>query len=207
MRRSMRLLALLLMCLLAQFLIGCNGRSNGTASPVPSTPNATRPIAQFPPLTTVDWANFTYYSSCYGNHLPFHVVNGTATNNGIQLRTLQAVYGDLTGDGQPEVAIPYICTGADFGGERVFVYTGNAEHPILMGDLPTNTGAGANTFGSVMTVAIMNGLITLSGVGYGPGEPRCCPGLQITSSYRWDGSRFVMVSDRVVSLTATPTTK
>ncbi|HLI88257.1 MAG TPA: hypothetical protein VKV37_06175 [Ktedonobacteraceae bacterium] len=146
------------------------------------------------PLTKVDWSNFTYHSSCYGNTQPFKTKDGKARVNGISFQVYKPVFGDLTGDGQPEAAIPYSCAAADFAGVRVFVYSGVAAHPVLLGDLPLAGGIGnGNTWGSVQQTTINNQQITLSGQGYSASTPHCCPDLHITASYRWDGKQFVLV--------------
>ena len=119
--------------------------------------------------------------------------------NGVHLQVYTPVYGDLTGDGQPEAAIPYSCTAADFGGVNVFVYTGNASKPVLLGELDVMS-PGSHNGGTVETVTISKGIIQLVGKGYTPDAPHCCPDLRIQTSYRWNGSHFVMVSNEVTKL-------
>jgi len=170
--------------------------------PVIQSPSPTPTLSSS--LMSVDWANFTYSSSCYGIRQTYHVHNGTAMVNNIFFQVEKPVFGDLTGDGQPEAVIPYSCTGADFGGESVFVYTGDATNPMLIGDLPTSDQLANNNLGSVEKVTINNSELILSGKAYGLGDAQCCPSLQYTVTYRWNGSAFVVVNLSEVSLTPTP---
>jgi len=178
------------------------GSSTLPASSSASAPPAatTSTVHQAVPLTTVDWRNFTYTSSCFSDKAQQFVVrNGMGVLNGVHLQVYTPVYGDLTGDGQPEAAIPYSCTAADFGGVNVFVYTGNASKPVLLGELDVMS-PGSNNGGTVETVTISKGIIQLVGKGYTPDAPHCCPNLRIQTSYRWNGSHFVMVSNEVTKL-------
>ncbi len=107
-----------------------------TMSSLPSMSRQSVPQTQ--PLTTVDWANFTYISSCYSSSPQQYTVhNGTATVGMDEFRRGTAIFGDLTGDGQPEAVILYSCVAADSYGPRTLVYSGTAEHPVLLADLPS----------------------------------------------------------------------
>jgi len=184
-----RLRCLPAMMLLMCFLIGC-----GTSSQLP--PSNVKAAAPSPTSTTsltmVDWANFTYISSCYGNTQPFKARNGKAQNQLVHFQIYTPItYGDLTGDGQPEAVIRYSCTGADFGGVHVFVYSGTANHPILLGELPLIVKDGQGGNWSIETVHIANQVLQLSGRGYSASAPHCCPDLRVEASYRWDGKHFI----------------
>lgn len=185
MRKRVRCSLIGLCGLLLVFVMGCSEvpqpqsvNSNGRSSPA----NA--------PLTAVDWANFTYFSSCYENTRPFHTKKGTAVNDYVHFNVfLPPKYGDLTGDGHPEAVVPYQCSAADAGGVHVFVYTGNASHVRLIGDLPSPNAEG--NFDNVKRITISNQVLYLEGDGYSPQAARCCPDLYIKTSYRWNGKEFV----------------
>ena len=172
--------------------------STTASSPTQATPTSTVTPAAL--LTAVDWRNFTYTSSCYSDKpQQFVVRNGEGVVDGIHLQVYKPVYGDLTGDGQPAAAIPYSCSAADFAGVSVFIYSGNASKPVLLGELSLMS-PGSNNGGTVDTVTINHGIIQLIGKGYTPTAPHCCPDLHIKTSYRWNGSRFVVVSSDVSKL-------
>jgi hypothetical protein len=152
------------------------------------------------PLTAVDWANFTYVSSCYGSPHSFTTHNGLATSQQIHLEVFPPVYGDLTRDGQPEAIIRYSCSSADFGGVRAFVYTGNKAHPILLGDLPLPVQHRDSSEWIVDQVSINNETLQLKGKTYSLLAARCCPDQQFQASYRWDGVRFVTTHFAITSL-------
>lgn len=182
--------------LVASAIVGCGNVSNAQST-VATTPT-TQPSA--PPLTKVDWNNFTYTSSCYSDKpRQFVVKNGEGAIDGTHLQVYKPVYGDLTGNGQLEAAVPYSCFAADSSGVRVFVYSGNAKKPVLLGELVLMS-PGAGMEGSVDSVTINNGIIQLTGKGYSPTAPHCCPDLRIKTSYHWNGSRFVIVSSQVTRL-------
>ena len=193
---------LFLLLLVGSAIAACTGPSpsaySSASSPTQASPTST--VKQAAPLTTVDWGNFTYTSSCYSNKpQQFVVRNGEGVVDGIHLQVYKPVYGDLTGDGQPAAAVPYSCSAADFAGVSVFVYTGNASKPVLLGDLSLMS-PGSNNGGTVDTVTINHGILQLIGKGYTPDAPHCCPDLHIKTSYRWNGSRFVIVSSEVSKL-------
>jgi len=54
--------------------------------------------------------------------------SGVARDGAVRFQVYAPLYADLTGDGRPEALVPYSCTGADFGGVQLFVYTGDAAH-------------------------------------------------------------------------------
>ena len=143
-------------------------------------------------LMDVDWANFTYTATCYGQTLQFQTQDGVTQKNGIHLQVDKPVFGDITGDGKDEAVIPYACAAADFGGVRAFVYSGDAANPTLLGNLPQPSRSKGEAWGSIDTIRIDGGKIYVSGKGYSAAAPRCCPDLQIEMRYRWDGKQFVV---------------
>src|SRR5690242_21868040 len=114
MRKRCYLLPILFVC----FLAACGPLSQPSSSSTKeatSPPSSTRTAVSSPAtgttLRAVDWADFTYFSSCYGNTQPFKARNGKAQNNQIRFEVYQPVsFGDLTGDGQLEAAVRYSCT-------------------------------------------------------------------------------------------------
>jgi hypothetical protein len=157
--------------------------------------------AQATPLTAVDWMNRTYATSCFADHsIRYAVHSGLGQVGGVHVQVYPPLYGDVTGDGQPEAFVPYACTGADFGGVRVFVYAGTASAPRLLGDLPAPLAGKGQTFSSIHTVTLpaltvlpQARVFTVSGAGLSATATHTCPDLQITASYRVAGGRLVPV--------------
>jgi hypothetical protein len=186
MHASRRSCSFLCWCLLTVSLLGCGP---GTSGGPPHLASHTSPA----PLTGVDWANFTYFSSCYGNIQPFKAKNGRARNDHVTFEVFPPAFGDLTGDGQPEAALPYRCSAVDKGGIQVFVYSGTAAHPRLLGQLPLSRPSGGVPVFNSLEVQIHNEQIQLTGTSYSAAAPRCCPDRSLSLWYRWNGSQFVTV--------------
>jgi hypothetical protein len=175
-------------CLLTVSLWGCRSGS-AVLPPHPASPTPPASLT----LTGVDWANFTYFSSCYGNTQPFKARDGRGRNDHITFEVFPPVFGDLTGDGQPEAALPYRCSASDKGGIQVFVYSGTAAHPRLLGQLPLSRPSGGVPMFNSLAVQIHNEQIQLTGMSYSAAAPRCCPDRSLSLWYRWNGSQFVTV--------------
>jgi hypothetical protein len=200
MKRTSLFLLLLCCAAIIVFLVSCGTGASSTQSEQNAMPIETATVVPVVPgsLATVDWANFTYTSSCYGNTQPFHVTNGQAVNNGVHLEVFSPKYGDLTGSGQLEAVILYQCSAADAMGRHVFVYTGSAKQPVLIGNLPP-AGA-ANAIADITAMAIDHKTLHLEGRGYSSSAPHCCPDLFIKTDYTWNGSAFVVVKSSVGKL-------
>lgn len=198
--RGMILFSRALLCgITIAFLAGCGTTGQVTPAKTNHTPaEQTNSNTTATPLTSVDWANFTYFSSCYGNTQNFHTKNGQATNDHIHFSVFTPTYGDLTGNKQPDAVVPYQCTAADSSGVQAFVYSGTAEHPVLIGNLPLPDSRG--TIANITNVTISNGVLQLEGQGYSTHAPHCCPDLFIKTSYKWQGKAFMVVQNSVRSL-------
>lgn len=203
-------LRILCSCGLLAALLGGPGLS-GYASPAHAAAPAYKPAggptvraaSAGPPLTSVDWQSFTYTSSCFSNHpQQFVARNGAARAGFIHFQVYTPIFGDITGDGQPEAIVPYSCTGADFGGVHAFVYTGTAGRPRLLGEIPSSTIGGR--FASIHTVTLpaltalpSQRVLQVSGTGYSANAAHDCPDLRVTASYRVMGGRLVSIGSTV----------
>lgn len=186
-----------LLCgIIIAFLAGCGttAQSTQTKSSQTQSGQATSNTTSTP-LTSVDWTNFVYFSSCYGNTQTFHTKNGQATNNHVHFSVYPPTYGNLTGNKQPDAVVPYQCSAADSAGVHAFVYRGTAEHPVLIANLPLPDPKG--TIGNITKITISNGMLQLEGTGYSANAPHCCPDLFIKTSYKWQGESFVIVQTSV----------
>ena len=182
------------------------------AAPTPSTHAPAKRVQGGPDsLTTIDWSDGAYTSACFSAHpRQFIARHGLATIDGTHFQVYPPIYGDITGDGRPEAIVPYSCTGADFGGVHVFVYTGTAGQPRLLGEIPSATvgsGMGASappSIASVNTVTLpaltalpSQRVLQISGTGYSANAPHSCPDLTITSRYRVAGNKLINAGSTV----------
>jgi hypothetical protein len=195
--RAIGLFSRTLLCgIIIAFLAGCGPAGQTTQTKSSSTPaEQVNSNTTATPLTAVNWANFAYFSSCYGNTQTFHTKNGQATNDHIHFSVYPPTFGNLTGNKQPDAVIPYQCSAADSMGVHAFVYSGTAEHPILVGNLPLPDPKG--TIGNITKITISNGILQLEGTGYSANAPHCCPDLFIKTSYKWQGKSFEIVQTSV----------
>lgn len=146
------------------------------------------------PLTSVNWKNFSYTSSCFSSSpLRFVARNGLAVTNHIHFQVYTPLYGDLTGNGQLAAIVPYSCTAADFGGVHLYVYAGTASKPKLLGQIPAPGAPYAGSINSVTAVTLPitlmgnvgeSPLLQVTGIGYSANAPHTCPDLLITSRFQ-----------------------
>lgn len=96
-------------------------------------------------------------------------------------RTLVA---DLDGDGKPEVVaeINWYMGNSHFGRLVVFVEAGNGLQKVAQSEDP---------LGLVQRISIEDGLIQVESLWPGPNDARCCPSLEKTTRYRWQGDKVV----------------
>jgi len=189
------------LCLL--LLLSACGTSSATIPPVRATvsldtvasPTSTESSFQPTPtpsasLEHINWSNFTYTFSCFTAH-PVQVTlhNSQANQDGVHYTIQKPVFGDLTGDGQPEAVIIYHCEGGGTSPLLVFVYSGTEQQPTLLANLPSN----GDKLATVISALIVHGILQLSGYGYSANVPLCCPDLLVTTTYQWNGSNFSAV--------------
>lgn len=192
------LFSLLAASLLILPLLSACGNALSSATTQPGASTQTAPAS----LQQVDWNNFTYIFTCYTDQPAIvKVTNGSAHPGYVYYTVSKPVFGDLTGDGQPEAVIPFQCSAADTAPAQVFVYTGTAQHPRQLATLPLG---GTQPMLSVRSATIANGTLLLSGDGYTPHDPLCCPSLHTTITYQWNGTNFAVIATHS-SLIATPT--
>ncbi|MEV6630924.1 hypothetical protein AB0M54_09245 [Actinoplanes sp. NPDC051470] len=105
---------------------------------------------------------------------------------------------DLTGDGRKEVVVAGTCvylSGAD--GAHVLIYPGNdrdIENLIPLVDI------GQDQDLTSAAVRIDGRRVTVTSKALSKKAPTCCPDLQITQTYKWDGGTFVRTNISQVKL-------
>lgn len=194
-RRTILYLSLLTCLLLFPLLVACNQVSSGTLyQHILQEPTAIPATS----LEKVDWSNFTYTFTCYtAQPVTITLHNGSAQRNGITYSVLKPVFGDLTGNGQPEAVLIFQCTAADAAPARVFVYAGTARHPTLLAILPPDD----HTHFGVRTASISQGILQLTGDGYARRDSPCCPSLKVITRYKWTGTHFDVLDAEASPLT------
>jgi hypothetical protein len=185
----------------ALLLVGLTAHGAPAAQPV--VPKQALPPTA--PLTSVDWSNFTYISSCFSDHPVRYVThNGLAQNGGIHFQVYTPLFGDLTGDGRQEAFVTYSCTGADFGGVHLFVHTGTAGRPRLLADVPSPGAPSTGNLASVHTITLpvltallRQRILQVNGVGYSATATHTCPDLDIALRYQMSGDHLVPAGSTV----------
>ncbi len=109
--------------------------------------------------------------------------------------------GDLTGDGQPEVAVVVGChpTGSSpgYATNEVQVFTGTTNGPRMLERLtPPFPASGLGNFPPVFggynpVFDIRNGNLITSIEAWAPGDCHACASIFRTVSWRWNGQRFI----------------
>lgn len=166
-----------------------------TSSNTRSAPTPTPTQGSAGSLEQIDWSNFTYTFSCFtGTPVQVKMKNGQADQNGVHYTVQKPVFGDLNGDGHPEAVIIYHCEGGGTSPQLVYVYTGTEQQPTIMAYLP---GDGSK-LQTVNQAAIVAGILQLTGYGYSDNVPLCCPDLLVTTTYKWNGSTFTVVTSQSI---------
>jgi hypothetical protein len=109
-----------------------------------------------------------------------------AAHEGGRVDVFPAVAADVTGDGLPEAIVRAECAhGASEWPDSVYVYSDASGTPTLIGTLLTQS---ANSYATRIAPhgrAITLGLVTWSHYAAG-----CCPDLDSTQTFTWNGSSF-----------------
>ena len=105
---------------------------------------------------------------------------------GVYTEVSRSVVADLDGDGKPEVLaeINSLMGNSHFGRLVVFVEAGNGLRKVAQSEEP---------LGLVDGIAAADGLIQVQSRWPGPNDPRCCPSLEKTTHYRWQGDKVTEV--------------
>ena len=166
-----------------------------TSSNTQSTPALTPTRGSADSLEQIDWSNFTYTFSCFtGTPVQVKMKNGQADQNEVHYTVQKPVFGDLNGDGHSEAVIIYHCEGGGTSPQLVYVYTGTEQQPTIMAYLPGD-GSKLETVNQAVVVA---GNLQLTGYGYSDNVPLCCPDLLVTTTYKWNGSAFAVVTSQSI---------
>jgi hypothetical protein len=167
------------------------------AAPVPTDPNY--------------WANRTYVAACPGiAPQPFSAVMHAGAGHGAPQNGFTQGFdvgvggprgfavGDLTGDGQPEVAVVVGChptgTSPGYATNEVQIFTGSANGPKMLARLtpPYPDSPYPPVFGGYNPVFKISGGVLITSVeAWAPGDCHACASTFRNVSWHWNGQRFV----------------
>jgi hypothetical protein len=110
------------------------------------------------------------------------------TSNGaapVRITVGLKAFGDLNGDGREDAAV---ILSQDLGGSGTFMTLAAviSENGIPRQQAGTSLGDRVK----VESVAIKDGIISITLVGHGPGDPMCCPTQNVTRNFRLDGNKL-----------------
>jgi hypothetical protein len=155
-------------------------------------------------VQNIDWRNASYTLDCGGLTKPFtvqlHDGNATAQGKGntggdydhYDVAVGKVAVGDLTGDGIPEAAVLLSCSPqpSNFFANRVQVFTAG---PRLLSELPSprSENSAFPPLYNSSEFAIQDREIVAGVTMWAIDDPHCCPSLQRTVTWRWNGREFI----------------
>lgn len=101
----------------------------------------------------------------------------------VSYEAIKTLVGDLDGDGKQEVIVQTALLGPTYWSYRldVFVDKGKGYAHAGSGDL----------WGEIQSIAVDKGVVVVKSKMPGPNDARCCPTLDKTYRYRWQGGKVV----------------
>lgn len=159
----------------------------------------TNGVGAAPPLLRAfHWSSARYPSTCFGGSAGVTVHHGVAHGPGGFLRMSVSAPTFGTVAGTPVAVVTYRCIGANAGPDTALVYTWSHGRRTLLATLLV----GEDVY--VHRVSVSSDGLRISGVGYRPGTPQCCPDLAVTYRFRWVGGRPVRVATSRSPLPSAP---
>jgi hypothetical protein len=183
MPRHLLVFACLLSLAAAAFVMGCSSGDYGGNATVTETLQTTAtavvtvPAETATPAPDIRQEDLTQQSG----------LREFLSSSGGQVNTGSIIYADLTGDGADEAVVP-IASGGEGASIAVFVFgfrPGGLEE--LLRVAPKSGSLKEN---------IVDGQLTLTEPTYAASDPFCCPSQLEITTYRWDGSHFVVANQR-----------
>ncbi|WP_328878595.1 hypothetical protein [Streptomyces sp. NBC_00299] len=166
-------------------------------------------------LEVLDWRNTAIPGGLCRHQGSISLRDGTATNvpstfdgpepnmpQDVSAFTDEVVYGDLTGDGRWEAALPVLCSNHDStaAGQRamgVMVFDGAAGRLRLIGTLTTQQPRLGEPPNYIRVEKITRGSITTTETFYGTADANCCPTGLADSAWHFTQGKLVAESSTV----------
>jgi len=145
---------------------------SAVAAPAPAP--ATAPAAAAPDAVAVQDVVQRYLASA----------NREAELNRESVEGSQTVVADLDGDGKAEIALLTTLLGGTYWNYSVTVFTDRGKGHVVAASTDT-------PLGMVDSIAVKDGSIHVTAKWPAPNDPRCCPSLQRTTAYAWQGNKLV----------------
>ncbi|GGS82652.1 hypothetical protein ACFFV7_45250 [Nonomuraea spiralis] len=113
------------------------------------------------------------------------------------VRARVAAVADVTRDGKRETVVVSSCPSPTSSNPLIaFVYdgAGKPSAPRLLGKL------GGNRYFKSLKVTTRGPLVNLTGKALSDQAPRCCPDLNVSQTYKWDGTKFRRTADKATRI-------
>ena len=110
--------------------------------------------------------------------------NREAEQNRESVEGTQTVVADLDGDGKAEIVLLTTLLGPTYWDYFITVFTDRGKGHVA-------EATTEDALGSVRSISVKDGLIHVDAKWPAPNDPRCCPSLQKTTVYAWQGNKLV----------------
>jgi hypothetical protein len=166
-------------------------------------------------LHQVDWANVTIPGDLCRAPRDIQLRNGDATNvpsdfdgpeenfpQDVGAFTDEITYGDLTGDGRDEAALPVLCANhnSTAAGQQAFgilVFDGSAGRPQVIGTLVGLQPRLGEPPNRIEIQQITPGRVVATERWYGPSDGNCCPSGRARDVWQYANERLSVVGTTV----------
>lgn len=110
--------------------------------------------------------------------------NREAQQNQESIEATQTLVADLDGDGSDEIVLLTTLLGATYWNHSLTVFTDRGKGHVVAASTDS-------PLGMVDSIAVKDGMIHVKAKWAAPNDPRCCPSLEKTTAYAWQGNRLV----------------
>jgi len=156
-----------------------------------------------PTMLAAKWVNGVHPETILppgeGAEIPSVAVVMGVSARGIGNEDVQAVVGDITGDGVDDGVVTRVWNGGGSGSwSDTIAFDASGEH---LGTVPVEEQIGSLGHGDLGnspardSLRIVDGEVALVAHVYAGSDPDCCPSIEAPLRFRWNGSDFELVGD------------